>query len=309
MGEDSSGNGKLCKVESMNELIIPILVTGSITALVSLSFQLILRATGGIFDFALGQYAILSGMGAAFLSAHSGLPFYAVVCCGVLFSTIAALASETGAIGPLSRIYRNAGAFGPVLGTVALLWVWEQTARLLFGDRPLIGDPFWKDTRFVLVGLRISGHQLTIILSTLVVFAAAYVWLEYSRSGRLLRAVGDNRHASEILGLNIRKARTLAFLVAGMIAGLAGILAVPLAGLAPLMGVAFLTNGFVALFVGGAGKTSGAAAGAFVLAAVNIIVSRYFGVAWKDYFVLVLALLIFAMRPQGIIAPIRKRPS
>ena len=93
-----------------------------------------------------------------------------------------------------------------------------------------------------------------------------------------------------------------------MIAGLTGILAVPLAGLSPLMGVAFLINGFVALFLGGAGKTSGAAAGALVLAAVNIIVSRYFGVAWKDYFVLVLALLIFAIRPQGIIAPIKRRP-
>jgi len=292
----------------MSELIIPILVTGSITALISLSFQLILRATGGIFDFALGQYAILAGMGAAFLSTHSSLPLAPVIFLSLLLSTIAALASETGAIGPLTRIYRNAGAFGPVLGTVALLWFWEQTARLLFGDRPLIGDPFWKEARFSLGSVRLSGHQLTIILSTLLIFLAAHVWLEYSRSGRLLRAVGDNWHASEILGLNIRKARTLAFLAAGMIAGLTGVLAVPLAGLSPLMGVAFLTNGFVALFLGGAGRTSGPAVGAFLLAAVSILVSRYLGVAWKDYLVLLLALLIFAVRPQGIIAPIRKRP-
>ena len=94
-----------------------------------------------------------------------------------------------------------------------------------------------------------------------------------------------------------------------MIAGVTGVLAVPLAGLSPLMGVSFLTNGFVALFLGGAGKTSGAAAGAFLLAAVNILISRYFGVAWKDYFILFLALLIFAVRPQGIIAPMRRRPS
>ncbi len=293
----------------MNELIIPILVTGSITALVSLSFQLILRATGGIFDFALGQYVILSGMGAAFLAAHSSLPFSLVICISVLLSMLAALASETGAIGPLSHIYRNAGAFGPVLGTVALLWVWEQTARLLFGDRPLIGDPFWGDTRFVIAGVRPSAHQLMIILSTLVIFLASHVWLEYSRTGRLLRAVGDNRHASEILGLNIRKARTLAFLVSGLIAGFAGVLAVPLAGLSPLMGVAFLINGFVALFLGGSGKISGAAVGALLLAAANILISRYFGVAWKDYFVLLLALLVFAVRPQGIIAPIRRRPN
>jgi branched-chain amino acid transport system permease protein len=293
----------------MNELIIPILVTGSLTALVSLSFQLILRATGGIFDFALGQYVILAWMGSAFLSTHFGLPLFAVTTCGVLFSMIAALASESAAVGPLSRLYRNAGAFGPVLGTVALLWIWEQTARLLFGDRPLIGDPFWGDTRFVIGRIRLSGHQFIIIMTAIGVFVTAHIWLEYSKSGRLLRAVGDNRHASEILGLRIRKARTLAFMVSGVIAGFAGVLAGPLAGLAPITGVVFLTNGFVALFLGGAGKTAGAAVGALVLAAINIIISRYLGMAWKDYFVLVLALIIFALRPQGIVAPIKRRPS
>ena len=189
------GTSSFRKVESMNELIIPILVTGSITALVSLSFQLILRATGGIFDFALGQYAILAGMGAAFLSTHSGLPFYAVVCCSVLFSTIAALASETGAIGPLSRIYRNAGAFGPVLGTVALLWVWEQTARLLFGDRPLIGDPFWKDTRFVLVGVR------TLRASARPLFSQRWSSLWQHMFGLNIRDQGDFFGRSETTGM------------------------------------------------------------------------------------------------------------
>jgi branched-chain amino acid transport system permease protein len=226
-----------------------------------------------------------------------------------LFSTIAALASERGAIAPLSRLYRNAGAFGPVLGTVALLWIWEQTARLLFGDRPLIGDMFFADTDFAPGGVRFSAHQMIIVFAAITVLVATHIWLEYTKSGRLLRAVGDNRRAAEILGLGISKARTLAFLVAGVLAGFTGVLAGPLAGLAPLSGIAFLTSGFVALFLGGAGKTSGAAVGALVLAAINIIVSRYFGVAWKDYFVLVLALLIFTARPQGIVAPIKRRPS
>ncbi len=293
----------------MNELIVPIIVTGSLTALVCLSFQLILRATGSIFDFALGQYVILAGMGSAFLSARFGLPLWAAVGCGLVFSTAAALLSESGAIGPLSRLYRQAGAYGPVLGTVALLWIWEQTARLLFGDRPLIGDAFFGESDIFLGTLRFSGHQLAIIGSTVIVFLAAYVWLEYSRSGRLLRAVGDNRHASELLGLEIRKARTLAFMASGLIAGITGILASPLAGLAPLTGVHFLINGFVALFLGGARKTLGAAVGALVLSAVNILVSRYFGVAWKDYFILVLALLIFAVRPEGILSPLKRRPT
>ncbi|HME45814.1 MAG TPA: branched-chain amino acid ABC transporter permease [Syntrophorhabdales bacterium] len=293
----------------MNELVIPILVTGSITALAALSFQLIFRATGGIFDFAVGQYVVLAGMGSVFLSSETGLPVPITVGCGILFATIAALASETGAIAPLSRLYRTTGAFGPVLGTVALLWVWEQTARLLFGDRPLIGKPFFADVRFAATGLRFTAHQLIIILSAVVVLVAVHLWLEYTRPGRLLRAVGDNRRASEVLGLAVGKARVLAFLGAGIIAGITGVLAGPLSGLAPLSGVAFLISGFVALFLGGSGKTLGAAVGALVLASINIIVSRYLGAAWKDYCVLALALVIFALRPQGIVAPTKRRPS
>jgi branched-chain amino acid transport system permease protein len=293
----------------MNELIVPIIVTGSITTLVALSFQLILRATGGIIDFAVGQYVVLAGMGSAFLGGQAGLPFLVVNLCGALFAVTAAFLSESGAIGPLSRLSRDTGAFSPVLGTVALLWVWEQVARLVFGDRPLRGDQFLSDVRLVLGNIRLSAHQLIIIVVAMLIVLITHVWLEYSKSGRLLRAVGDNRHASEILGLGIHRARLLGFLVAGVIAGLAGILAGPLAGLQPITGVAFLANGFVALFLGGASKTLGAAVGGLLLAAINILVSRYFGMAWKDYSVLLLALVIFIARPQGIVAPIKKRPS
>jgi len=292
----------------MNELLIPILVTASLTALMALSFQLIFRATGGIFDFAVGQYVILGGMGSAFLSARFSLPLPIVVLCGISFAAVAASASESLAIGPLSRLYRTAGAFGPVLGTVALLWVWEQTARLLFGERPIIGTPFFADVHFRTGDIRFSAHQLIIIAAAAAVLSVAHVWLEYTATGRLLRAVGDNRRASELLGLAVRKARTLAFLWAGVIAGITGVLAGPLAGLAPLSGVTFLIGGFVALFLGGAGKTLGAAVGGIVLAAISIIVSRYLGVAIKDYAVLALALLIFGFRPQGIVAPMKRRP-
>jgi branched-chain amino acid transport system permease protein len=172
-----------------------------------------------------------------------------------------------------------------------------------------MGKPFFGDVRFTEAGMRFTAHQLIIIASAVVVLAAVHVWLEYTSVGRLLRAVGDNRRASEVLGLVVSKARVLAFLSAGIIAGVTGVLVGPLSGLAPLSGVAFLISGFVALFLGGSGKTLGAAVGALVLAAVNIIASRYLGAAWKDYCVLTLALVVFAVRPQGIVAPIKRRPS
>jgi hypothetical protein len=55
------------------DMILPIMVNGCAMALVALGFHLVIRSTGGIVDFAVGQYAIISGMAAASIGSELGL--------------------------------------------------------------------------------------------------------------------------------------------------------------------------------------------------------------------------------------------
>jgi branched-chain amino acid transport system permease protein len=63
----------------------------------------------------------------------------------------------------------------------------------------------------------------------------------------------------------------------------------------------------VALFLGGASSPVGALIGGMVLEGIKITVGRYLGTGYQDYIVLIIALLVFAFRPQGLLGAKKTR--
>ncbi len=291
------------------DLIPPILVNGCSIALVALAFHLVVRATGGIADFAIGQYVIVGGLAAALAADSLGLGTLFVFFVGCFAAAAVAALNEVAVIRPAIALNRNPLAMAPVLVTVSLLIVWEQIARLAFGDVPVRGPSFIPGVRFNLGDMFIPGHSVVLVIVTLLVFLLVYLWLTRTTSGRMLRAIGDNRVAAELLGLPVNRSRAIAFMLAGAAVGIAGVLVSPLAGFRAIGGGYFTLNGFVALFLGGVATPIGALVGGLVLEALKIVVGRYLGNGYQDYLVLLVALLVFAFRPQGIFGGKRIRGS
>ena len=290
-------------------LILPILVNGCALALVALGFHLVYRSTGGIMDLAMGQYVIIGGLAGAFVAETLQLGPVVALIAGCLTSALIAFGNEGLVIRPTIRLNPSPTAVAPVLATAALLWIWEQIARLVFGDFPVRGPSFFPQTRFTIWNLTIPAHYLVIICVTILIFLAVQLWLNRTRSGRMLRAIGDNRRAAELLGFPVNRSRALSFLIAGATVGIAGALICPLAGFRALGGGYFTFNGFVALFLGGVASPLGAFCGGILLEAIKIFVSRYLGSGYQDYVVLFLALSVFAFRPQGILGKKKTRSS
>src|SRR5690349_15120568 len=122
----------------MIELVIPIFVNASIIALVALAFHVVVRSTGGIADFTVGQYAIIGGLTTAFCTQH-GTPFALAAVLGVLAPCFVSLLNERLVIRRLVRANTAGSMLAPVVATVSLLWIWEQLSRLAFGDFPMRG--------------------------------------------------------------------------------------------------------------------------------------------------------------------------
>ncbi|MFN4098583.1 MAG: ABC transporter permease [Pararhodobacter sp.] len=86
-----------------------------------------------------------------------------------------------------------------------------RTAKLNFGplsDIPVIGQIFFR-------------HDILVYVSILIV-AAVWYWLAYTRGGRVLRAVGENHDSAHALGYKVRRVRILAIMFGGACAGLGG---------------------------------------------------------------------------------------
>jgi branched-chain amino acid transport system permease protein len=293
----------------MLDLILPFLVNGCSIALVALAFHLVIRATGGIADFAIGQYMIVGGLAAALASSGLQLSTLLVLFVGCLSAAAVAGLNEAAVIRPTITLNRNPLAMAPVLVTVSLLIVWEQIARLVFGDVPVRGPSFFSGVKFTLGEVIIPAHSAVIVLVTVLVFVLVQLWLKRTVAGRMLRAIGDNRAAADLLGFPVNRSRAIAFILAGGCVGAAGALVSPLAGFRAIGGGYFTLNGIVALFLGGAASPAGAFLGGLLLEAVKIAIGRYLGNGYQDYLVLVVALVVFAFRPQGILGAKKTRSS
>ena len=293
----------------MLDLILPMLVNGCSIALVALAFHLVIRATGGIVDFAIGQYMIVGGLAAALASSDLQLGTLSVFAIGCLAATGVAALNEAAVIRPAIVLNRNPMAMAPVLVTVSLLMVWEQIARLVFGDETVRGPSFFPGVKYHVGDILIPAHSIVIVATTVVVFVAVQLWLTRIKSGRMLRAIGDNRVAAELLGFPVNRSRAIAFAMAGACVGIAGALVSPLAGFRAIGGGYFTLNGFVALFLGGVASPAGAFVGGLLLEAIKVAIGRYLGNGYQDYLVLTVALVVFAFRPQGILGARKTRSS
>jgi branched-chain amino acid transport system permease protein len=191
----------------MSDLILPVLVNGCTVALVALAFHLVFRATGGIVDFAIGQYVIIGGLTAALASDALQLNTFFVLVLGCLAAATVAVVNERVVIRPAIMLNRDPLSMAPVLATVSLLMVWEQISRMVFGDVPVRGPSFFPGVRYALGEVLIPAHSVIIVATTVVIFVLIRLWLSRTRSGRMLRAVGDNRVGAELLGLPINRSR------------------------------------------------------------------------------------------------------
>lgn len=118
--------------------------------------------------------------------------------------------------------------------------------------------------------------------------------------GRLLRAVGDNKEAAQLLGLPVGRVRLVAFVIGGLIAAIAGILFASKSGVSFTSGLSWTLTGFLALVIGGTGNIWGPLVGGLLLGAVQVFTPFYFDKLGPATVILVLALVFFAFKPEGI---------
>lgn len=84
----------------------------------------------------------------------------------------------------------------------------EPIALPLLSDIPLLG--------------RMLFHQDLIVYLSFALFAAVYWFFRSSRPGLVVKAVGENPHAANAIGLPVMRTRYLAVMFGGAMAGLAG---------------------------------------------------------------------------------------
>ena len=126
--------------------------------------------------------------------------------------------------------------------------------------------------------------------------------MQFTRTGRALRAIAQDRVAAELMGVNVNRYSMIGFALGAMLAGLVGGLLVTITGVNLGMGGPTSIKAFMMVMIGGAGVISGAILGGFILGMLEAVglavLSQYGDITYLAIFV---ALMIFlAIRPQGL---------
>lgn len=200
----------------------------------------------------------------------------------------------------LRRVYDKAHEFH-ILITVGLALVIQEAVIMVWG--PLGANVAPPD---ILQGIVMWGdfiypkYRLFVIVFT-AVFAVFLWWLlEGTRLGSAVRAGSESTEMVSLLGINVMRIFGLTFGLGAATAALAGVLAAPIRGAEPFMGLEAIAIAFVIVVVGGMGSFSGALVGGLLIGIVQSLMSTIWpeGARLMIYVAMAAVLLL---RPHGLL--------
>jgi branched-chain amino acid transport system permease protein len=247
------------------------LINGNTYALIALGVSLII-STSNVINFAHGSLFALGAMVGWYLAAAAGWPLWlatlgVLVITGVLGYVVHAVAV---------RPFTQSAPIAALLATLAVSMIFDNASQMIFGPQTRSFPAGLATDNFSIGKLRFGTLDLVMLLTSLVSMSALALFLSRHKLGQAIRATAQDREAAAQMGIPVRKVESLAFVIASMLGGLAGILIGMYYGnVSPSSGYLVGIQGFAAATLGGLGSLPGAVLGGLLLG-----IGEAFGVTW-----------------------------
>ena len=229
------------------------------------------------------------------------LSWWAVVPLAVLAAVAAAVGTERVAF----RRVRGADAFTLLLTSFGLGIIIQALFRMYVSPTPQqFPRPEWIFDRVRVLGLSLEIYSLVVIAVTAVVLLATAYLVQRTTFGVTLRAAAADFDAARLMGVRANRVIAGVFALAGLLAGIAGVLLLIRSGSAsPAMGLTPLLKGLVAAIVGGLGSLGGAVVAGLLLGIAEVFVRSLLPAHLEgltDAVVFGIIAVLFIVRPQGL---------
>ncbi|PIK73222.1 branched-chain amino acid ABC transporter permease [Methylobacterium frigidaeris] len=268
---------------------------GAIYVLVGIGLSLIFGLMN-VVNFAHGAFFMMGAYVGVFLYGYTG-SFWLSLVAAPLAMGLLGLAVERVLVRPLY----GRGIDDPLLLTFGLSYVMIEAVRIAFG---LTGLPFGAPPELrgaVDLGIGYFPlYRLFLIVFAGIVVGALWLFIERTSFGLVIRAGARDPQIVQVLGIRISRVWLAIFGLGCALAGLAGILAAPLQGVTPEMGIPVLAEAFVVTVVGGMGSLAGAVLAGLI---VGIVVAMTSLIApdMTKMAIFALMALVLLVRPRGLL--------
>jgi branched-chain amino acid transport system permease protein len=279
--------------ELIFEQVVNGLLVGSFYIILSLGLSLIF-SLGGVVNLAHGAFYAVGAYLAFEIERRLGF-FGAMALSPVGVALIGVVVERLF----LSRLYGKDPALG-LLFTFGLALAAEQSLRMIWGTTGLpFSIPDALRGQLHVGDFIYSYYRLTILLVTAVAVTGCWLLLNKTAFGMVVRAGVRDPEMVRAMGISLRPALTAVFALGVGLAGLAGVMSAPLAGVQPAMGNEILTATFVVVVIGGLGSFWGVVLAGLLVGVVRGL-TVYFYPPAAEASMYLLMILVLLVRPRGL---------
>lgn len=220
------------------------IVFGAVYGIVGLGVVLIFRANR-VLNFALADIGMIGSFVWFELWLQSGWNFLVAAALAILTSGVLSLLLRLW-LAPVEnrRLIMVLGTLG---ASSILIWLGVEN----YGTDPYFLPTPLKDWKLSFWDLSFEGPQIVVLLASVVLAVGGFLVFRFTRAGLTFRAAAIDPLATELMGVNVGKLRSVTWMVAGMLSGLAAILVAPLSNYGVFFMAAYLVRALTAGLLGG----------------------------------------------------------
>jgi branched-chain amino acid transport system permease protein/neutral amino acid transport system permease protein len=287
-------------IADLLQLLINGILSGAQLAVPAIGFTTI-YAVLRFPNFAIASHASVGAYAGVLVNTLWGWPVAASLGVAFLVTGVVGVASDTLVL----RRLRPSGPLTTAIGAAALGIVLENVLRFAFGNDPIGFDlPVLRDWRIglgPLGALRVGPQAAEAAAASLIMMALLFLFLGFTRSGRMMRAVADNTMLAGLKGIDAESVARRANFVGMGLAGFGGVLIGLDTAVDPLTGARVVLAVFAAAVVGGLGSIPGAVAGAFVVGIGEELSTLVLDPSYRTAVGFAAILLVLTLRPRGLL--------
>ena len=273
---------------------------GSIYALIALGYTMVYGIVK-LINFAHGDVMMLGAYAGYFVLRAMGSNALGMTCAflaAMIFCGAFSLVIERFAYRPL----RNAPRLNSLITAIAVELILQNVMRVL----PFVGPnprqfPTMPLLNYSLGPVSISNLQLIVIILSAVLMVCLNILVNYTKTGKAMRAVSYDMGASSLMGISVNKTIAITFVIGSVLAGAGGVLyATAYPQIDPMMGYMPGLKAFVAAVLGGIGSIPGAMVGGVILGIAETLTKGFISSQYADAISFAILIVILLVKPTGL---------
>ena len=273
---------------------------GGIYAMIALGYTMV-YGIAKMLNFAHGDVIMIGGY-LIYVFMATKNPLLAIVL-SVVGCVILGITIEKVAYKPL----RGASPLAVLITAIGVSYLLQSLAQIIFGSAPKMVTVY-EFGSIRLFGATIQISALVTLAVTVVVMTLLTLFVKYTRLGRAMIAVSEDRAAAQLMGINVNAIITVTFAIGSALAALAGLFYLLKApAVSNTMGAMPGIKAFTAAVIGGIGSIPGAMLGGILLGIVESISYKITAIApYTDAIEFSILIIILLVRPTGFLGKKRR---